>query len=134
MGKRQDLTLNFAEASQTAEGVFMSEDFTFSMMIDSQLSESQLTGLLLDGLTGASATGGYIEYRENVLKIERNSLHDASKAMLNDDTAWMYYQYCVNVFPQGNTSLAEQKSVASDVLAALAEAGINPEFVSEFEL
>jgi len=112
----------------------MSEDFTFSMMIDSQLSETQLTGLLLTGLADASATGGYIEYRQNILKIERNSLYDASKASLKDDKAWMHYRYCVNAFPKGNTSLAEQRSVASDVLAALGEAGINPEFVAEFEL
>lgn len=112
----------------------MSEDLTFSMMVDSQLSEMQLQGVLLNGLSGASATGGYIEYRQNILKIERNSLHNANKASLKDSNAWMHYRYCVNVFPRGKISLAEQRSVASDILAALDEAGIHPEFVSEFEL
>lgn len=112
----------------------MSEDLTFSMMIDSQLSESQLVGLLLDDLVDARATGGYIEYRQNVLKIERNSLHDPSKATAASDNDWMYYRYCLNAFPKGDACIAEQRSVASDILAALGKSGINPEFVSEFEL
>lgn len=112
----------------------MSEDLTFSMMINSQLTESQLAGLLLDDLADARATGGYVEYRQNVVKIERNSLHDASKAAATSDKAWMYCRYCLNAFPKGDTSVTEQRAVASDIIAVLVKAGINPEFVAEFEL
>jgi hypothetical protein len=112
----------------------MSEDFTFSMMIDSPLSELQLMRLLLEGLVEARSTGGYIEYRQNVLKIDRNSLHDAGKASHSNDSSWMYYPYSLNAFPKGDTTVAQQRAVAHDVLAALGKAGIKPEFVSEFEL
>lgn len=116
------------------KGVAMSEDFTFSMMIDSQLSELQLMQVLLDGLAGARSVGGYIEYRHNVLNIERNSLRDAGKASAQNDKAWMYYPYSLNAFPKGAATIAEQRSIASDVLIVLGKAGMKPEFVSEFEL
>jgi hypothetical protein len=112
----------------------MSDDLTFSVMIDSQQGESDLMRMLLDGLAGAQRLGGYIKYRRNVLKLERNSLHDEVKASARDDKSWMYYRYSLNVFPEGEISLVEQKSAASSVLAMLDEAGVNPEPVSEFEL
>ena len=112
----------------------MSDDLTFSVMIDSQLHESELMRMLLDGLAEAQQLGGYIKFRRNVLKLERNSLHDEVKASARNDKAWMYYRYSLNVFPEGETSLVEQKSVARSVLAMLGETGLNPELVSEFEL
>ena len=112
----------------------MPDDLTFAVMIDSQLGESELLRMLVDGLAEARLFGGYIKYRRNVLKLERNSLHDEVKASTRDDKSWMYFRYSLNVFPEGETSLVEQKSLASSVLAMLDEAGLTPELVSEFDL
>jgi hypothetical protein len=117
------------------EGMMMSEDFTFAVMIDSELTERQLVHLLLNGLAGAMPAGGhYIEFRQNILSIEPNSLHDARKASAQDGEAWKYYRYCLSVFPKSDANVADQKSVATCILAAFHDAGMSPELVAEFEL
>ena len=112
----------------------MSEDLTFSIMIDSDLGEEELMSIILKNLASSKQVGGYIKYEGNILKFEKNSLHDRMKALERNEKSWMYYKYSLSVFPDSNVILDGQRAIAFRIMRVLDEAGTNPELVSEFEL
>jgi hypothetical protein len=112
----------------------LSKDLTFSVMIDSPLDEAQLLDAVTRRLHEAERVGGYVRYKNNMIKPERNSLHDRAKVLERDNKSWKYYKYSLSVFPEGNVTLEGQKKVASEILIAVRGSDMPAELVAEFDV
>lgn len=124
----------YGDCKRLRRRIILSDDLTFSIMIDTDLNEAELIGFVLKGLVAAEQVGGYIKYERNVLKFEKNSLYDKERALEGNEKSWMYYRYSLSVFPVGNVALEDQRAAASRIIDILNEAGAKPEIISEFEL
>ena len=110
-------------------------------MIDTRLSEAELFRALVDGLSNTEQVGGYIKYKNNVLKLDINSMHDDKIVAERNERSWMYYRYELVVFIGGqsafsddNAALVHQREVALNIITLPQKLGATIEFVAEFEL
>ncbi|MCE3608098.1 hypothetical protein LXA47_31505 [Massilia sp. P8910] len=109
-------------------------DFTFSIMIDSNLAESIINNIFLSSLDGASKSGGCIAYSDNILQLIPNTLHCKKDEIIESDDAWLYWRLDLNVFPIGNVTVDNQRKVAHQIISLLEKHGACAELVAEFEL
>jgi len=112
----------------------LSEDLTFAVMVDSPLDEARLVDAVTRHLHGAERAGGYVRYGKNIIRSERNSLHDETRVLERSSKSWKYYRYSLSVFPEGAVTLEGQKEVVSEILAAIRDGGMLAELVAEFDV
>ncbi len=109
-------------------------DLNFAVMIESAKNEDQLIELVLGRLDGATRTGGYIQYKNNVLVFRTNTRGDELDMHRNAADAWMYYAHELSAFSVSPSTLEVQRSIAGELMSAFRQDGALVELVAEFEL
>jgi len=108
-------------------------ELSFSIFVNSSLSEEALLELVSAKFDNAERDRGYVKIGGNVLKISDNISYDESRCD-DKDSGWEYYKFECEVFPVSHSnSVLTQRELANSLVRLFKIVGSQTCLLSEFE-